>query len=261
MNTDRTGVVIDTLPPGALTRCEARRVVRRERSGSSSPVVVETSEGLWFTKLRGAAQGVAPLVAELIVAELADVLSLSVPRRALVSVPAEIPSDDENDELRDLLARSTGLNVGFAVLESARNLTRPEYERVPLDVAATTLWLDLLVQNLDRTPANPNIMVRRGVYWLIDHGAALSFHHDWRGVTEQSPRLAYDVAGHVFGWSAPVLPNVHAMVSARLTREAIAQAVSVVPDELLQQSVEAALDPNRHRAMYAAWLWKRRQWM
>jgi hypothetical protein len=40
----------------ALARVSATRVVRRERSGSSSPVIVESTDGTWFTKLRGAAQ-------------------------------------------------------------------------------------------------------------------------------------------------------------------------------------------------------------
>ena len=242
----------------ALARVSATRVVRRERSGSSSPVIVESTDGTWFTKLRGAAQGIAPLIAELIVAELADTLSLAVPARGLIDVPRGIPSNDVNDELRDLLDASAGLNVGFRVLEAARNLTRPEYERVPLDVAVSILWLDLFVQNLDRSPANPNVMVRRGTYWLIDHGAALSFHHDWSRVHEQSAREPYDIAGHVFGWTAPVLPSIHDTLATRITRECLADAVAVVPDEYL--AVEGG-DLPRRRAMYAAWLWKRRQWM
>lgn len=183
---------------------QATRVVRRERSGSSSPVVVESTDGVWFTKLRGAAQGIAPLIAELVVAELARCVQLPVPERALVTLHAEIPSDDQNDELRDLLTASVGTNVGFVVLESARNLTRPEYERVPLDIASTILWLDILVQNLDRSPANPNIMVRRGTYWLIDHGAAFPFQHDWSAVREDTAQRPYRIDQHVFGWAEPM---------------------------------------------------------
>lgn len=242
----------------ALSTVQATRIVRRERSGSSSPVIVESSTGAWFTKLRGAAQGVAPLVAELIVAELAEALSLAVPARALIALPPDIPSDDVNDELRDLLDRSAGLNVGFHLLEAARNLTRVEFERVPLDVAASVLWLDMLVQNLDRTPANPNMMVRRGTYWLIDHGAALSFHHDWGAVHEYSARQPYDLQGHVFGWAAPVLAAVHESLGVRATRALFNRAVSVVPDEYLAGT---GVDVSRRRAAYAAWLWKRRQWM
>lgn len=236
----------------------AARVVRRERSGSSSPVVVTTTDGEWFTKLRGAAQGVAPLVAEIIVAELAEAIGLPVPARVLVTVPADIPSDDANDELRDLLTASVGINVGFALLEAARNLTRAEYERVPLDVAATVLWLDMLVQNLDRSPANPNVMVRRGTYWLIDHGAALPFQHDWSTVREDSAQRPYAIANHVFSWAEPVLAAAHQLVSGRVTREVLERAVHYVPEEYLMGSHGGV---PRRRAMYVAYLWKRLQWM
>lgn len=233
-------------------------VVRRERSGSSSPVVVQSAEGLWFTKLRGAAQGVSALIAELIVAELADGLELAIPARVFVELPAHVTSTDPSDELRDLLDASAGVNLGFELLESARNLTMAEYERVPLDVAASVLWLDILVQNLDRSPANPNIMVRRGTYWLIDHGAALPFQHDWSAVHEGSARRPYDVAGHVFGWAAPVLSLAHEMLAPRCTRAVIEAAAAVVPDEFLDVF---GGDVARRRAMYVAYLWKRVQWM
>lgn len=211
---------------------------------------------MWFTKLRGAAQGLPTLVAELIVAELAERLMLSVPSRALVELPADIPSDDVNDELRQLLDASAGMNVGFSLLESARNLTRQEAGQVPLEVASSVLWLDILVQNLDRSPANPNIMVRRGTYWLIDHGAALPFQHDWTSLHEESPQRPYDIAGHLFGWAAPVLSLAHDLLAPRLTRDVLAEVTAVVPDEYLSAF---GGDVARRRAMYAAFLWKRLQ--
>jgi hypothetical protein len=236
----------------------AERVVRRERHGSSSPVVVECADGPWFTKLRGAAQGVATLIAELIVAELAEHLSLSTPARVLVKLPADIPSDDANDELRQLLDASVGTNVGFAVLDNARNLERQEAERVPLEVAAAVLWLDMLAQNFDRTPANPNIMVRRGTYWLIDHGATLPFQHDWSSVREESAQRPYNIEKHLFAFAAPVLSLAHDLLAPRIDREALAESISVVPDEFL--SVFGG-DVARRRAMYSAFLWKRLKWM
>ena len=242
----------------ALPVVHATRVVRRERHGSSSPVVVECADGMWFTKLRGAAQGVPTLIAEVIVAELAERLSLSTPARSLVEIPADIPSDDVNDELRQLLDASVGTNVGFALLENARNLERQEADRVPLEVAAAVLWLDMLVQNLDRTPANPNIMVRRGTYWLIDHGATLPFQHDWSSVREESAQRPYNIAGHLFGFAAPVLSLAHDLLTPRLTREVIAESIAVVPEEFL---AVFGGDVARRRAMYGAFLWKRLQWM
>ena len=67
-----------------MNAVRARRIVSSHKRGSSWPVVAETEEGHFLVKLRGAAQGTAPLAAEVIVAELADALGLAVPRRALL---------------------------------------------------------------------------------------------------------------------------------------------------------------------------------
>lgn len=235
------------------TRVTAQRVLRRDRRGSSSPVVVETEAGPRFVKLHGASQGVLPLVAEIIVAQLAEAIGLHVPARQLVTLPEDVPSDDVNDELRDLLDASVGLNLGFALLDGARDLTAAEFAQVDLATAARVLWLDALVQNLDRTPRNANLMMRRGTVWCIDHGACLPFQHDWAGVTETHPQRAYDTAGHVFAWAAPVLPDVQAELAPLVTRVRLHAAVAPVPDAWL------GADPVRRREAYAAFLWKRLQ--
>src|SRR5206468_7088021 len=92
-----------------------------DRRGSSWPVLVETEDGLQFTKLRGAAQGTGALVAEVIVAELAEALGLLVPSPSLVTLDPDVESVDRNDELADLLRVSAGVNLGFAYLDDARS--------------------------------------------------------------------------------------------------------------------------------------------
>jgi hypothetical protein len=68
----------------------AERITAGGRRGSSRPLVVETRAGVRIVKLRGAAQGTAPLVAEIIVAELAEAIGLAVPPRSLIELPAGI---------------------------------------------------------------------------------------------------------------------------------------------------------------------------
>ena len=91
----------------------ALRVVRADRGGSSWPVLIETDAGVFHTKLRGAGQAPASLVAEIIVGALADALGLSVPARVLIDIPSDVPVDDRHQELGDLLHRSVGRNLGF----------------------------------------------------------------------------------------------------------------------------------------------------
>src|SRR5262245_61167283 len=126
---------------------EVVRVLRRDRRGSSSPVVVETTDGEWILKLRGAAQGTAALVAEVIVGGIADRLGLPVPERRVLRLAPDTPTDDRNDELADLLNASRGENLGFRFLDRARTPRPEEIARVSADFASQVRWLDWLVMN------------------------------------------------------------------------------------------------------------------
>ena len=48
-------------------------------------------------------------------------------------------------------------------------------------LAGRVLWFDALVGNVDRSWRNPNMLFWHGGLQLIDHGAALTFHHHWPG--------------------------------------------------------------------------------
>lgn len=242
-----------------LPRYPALRILRRDRRGSSSPVVVETAAGRFVVKLRGAAQGSAVLVAEVIVGALADFLGLAVPRRALVPLAPATPTDDANDELADLLQASWGENLGFEFLERAHPVHPTELAFVDRDWATQVRWLDWLVLNPDRTPASPNLLAhgRRG--WLIDHGAALHFHFDWAAVTEQSPWRP-EAPGHLLAPWATNLVEWDPILTGLLAREDLERAVAAVPDSFLVPLVPSPATPERlarRRAAYVAFLWKR----
>jgi hypothetical protein len=219
-------------------------------------VVVETAGGVFVAKLRGAGQGVAALVSEIIVAALAERLGLPVPERALVELAKTTPSDDGNDELSDLLRFSVGLNVGFRWLDDAHEPTAEYLRSLEDDFVARLLWLDGLTMNPDRSPTNPNILVWQRQPWLIDHGAALPFQHSWALVTEDSPRAPTDYTRHVFHERLALLPGIDAVLAPQVTRAVLAQAVAAVPEEFF-----TALHPSRAaartRAAYHAFLWKR----
>ena len=243
---------------------EATRVLRAERRGSSCPVLVETRAGIRFTKLRGAAQGTAPLVAELIVAELAEALGLRVPARSLVELPYEVESLDLNDELADVLRASAGINLGFAYLADARPIDPAEIDRIDVETAAAILWLDGLVLNPDRTRRNPNLLWSGGQLHLIDHGAALGFHYAWADVDEDAPRRPMAAReAHLLQARVPSLAPFDERFAGCLTRDVVERAVEIVPDALLQpllgplapRSLHEVL--RRRRAAYAAFLWKR----
>jgi hypothetical protein len=234
----------------------AHRVLLADRSGSSWPVIVETDAGVFYTKLRGAAQAPTSLVAEIVVGALADALGLSVPTRVLIDIPPGIPIDDPHQELGQLLRLSIGRNLGFQVLPNAQSFRLGDEPRVDQELASTIVWLDGLVQNPDRTVKNPNLLWSRKQLWLVDHGAALGFQYDWPAVTEASPRSGrWSVTDHVLRARATRVAAMDESLAARLHREALESAVDGVPDDFLVEDGAKAL--RRRRAAYVAFLWKR----
>ena len=233
----------------------ARRVIAADRGGSSWPVLIDTEAGVFFTKLRGAAQAPATLVAEIIVGQLADALSLSVPARVLIEVPPDLQSDDRHEELAQLLRFSVGLNLGFEYLSGAQIFQPSDLGRVDPDLASRIVWLDGLVQNPDRSAKNPNLLWSRNRLWLIDHGACLGFHHRWSNVTEASPRArGWQPSSHVLRSRAIRLTLVDPAITALLDRTVLEAAIDTVPEEFLAKTGTTA---RRRRAAYVAFLWKR----
>ncbi|HXK16533.1 MAG TPA: HipA family kinase [Polyangiaceae bacterium] len=224
--------------------------------GSSWPVLAQAGGQKVVVKLRGTAQGLLPLVAEIVVGALADALGLATPERCLVEVSPEVVSDDPHEELRDLLERSHGLNLGLRYLDGFRDVTVGDASRVDPQLAASIVWLDALVQNPDRTPKNPNLMIKAGKIELIDHGAALDFHHDWRRVTEQAPREAGNfVAEHLLQVTEQQLAAADSALAPKISRPTLERALSEVPDDFLAEPGSDA--PERQRAAYVAYLHKR----
>jgi len=228
------------------------RILARIRNASSSPVIAETEAGTYFVKLRGAAQGTLALVAEIIVAELGQAIGLNVPKRTLVTLDADTPSDDHNDELAQLLGFSQGLNLGFEHLQGARDLRPDETHLIDEATAAKIVWLDALTMNPDRTAKNTNILIHQRKPWIIDHGAALGFQYDWTRINEQTARRPYAFERHLLINRAADI----AAVGTAITRDTIEAAVAAVPDDFLIPHL-GQTPIARRREAYAAVLWKR----
>lgn len=224
------------------------------REGGSLPGVVEADDlGMYVCKFRGAGQGVRVLVAEVIVSELALRLGLRTPRLAVLDLVADIARYEADEEVQDLLRASLGLNLGVDFLPGSFG---HETLDVSDDESARVLWLDAFTANVDRTWRNPNLLQWHGGLWLIDHGAALYFHHGWQGGVTDPDRFArqpWDVTGHVFGdvaqRSRSRLAEVGAEAATVLTTDVLEDVVAQVPSDWLQP-VPGAENPEQLRAAY-----------
>jgi hypothetical protein len=162
--------------PAVLRTVTATRYVTPLREGGSLPAIVEADDdGLYVCKFRGAGQGPKALAAEVVAGELARGLVLPVPELVLVELDPELARAEPDPEIQDLIAASAGLNLGVDFLPGS--LPYSPSQPPEADLAAAVVWLDALVENVDRTPRNPNLLRWHGRLWLIDHGASLFVHH------------------------------------------------------------------------------------
>ncbi len=166
-------------PSPTLRTVSATRYVTPLREGGSLPAIVEADDlGLYVLKFRGAGQGPLALVAELIAGEIGRALGLPVPEIVLVEVDAVLGRNEPDSEIRELLRASVGLNLGLDYLPGSATFDAAA-DRAEADLASGVVWFDAFVTNVDRTPRNPNLLWWHKALYLIDHGAALYFHHNW----------------------------------------------------------------------------------
>ena len=214
----------------------AHRYVQPLREGGSLPAIVDTDDGLYVVKFRGAGQGPRALVAELIVARLARIIGLPTPDIALVDVPPPFGVSEPDPEIQDLLRASRGINVGLRYLDGAFNFAlAAAHDVVTRDFAARLVWLDAFVTNPDRTHRNTNLLVWQRQPWLIDHGAALYAHHDWDSVDETRTRSPFPlIREHVLITSSDAIQDIDDELADRINGDVVADILRDIPDALLE---------------------------
>lgn len=223
--------------------------------------MVDTDDGLFVVKFRGAGQGAKALVAEIIGGTLADLLGLPIPSLALVYVSEAFGKSEPDPEIADVLRKSHGINVGLRYLDGAFNFDATAAgDLISIAQATRIVWLDALLTNPDRTARNTNLLIWERSPWLIDHGAALYAHHDWAAVDEIRMRSPFPlIRDHVLLTHAADVSTVDDEMAAKLTPDMIANVVDSVPDALLADAAYQADgdSPAAARARYRAYLTSR----
>ncbi len=113
--------------------------------------------------------------------------------------------------------------------------------------------LDSLITNIDRTRRNTNLLNWNKELWLIDHGAALYFHHNWESWEAQIPKTFPSIKDHVLLERATKLTEAATEIQSRLTTELLQAIVATIPDDwLTNPGLELA--PAQQREVYVALL-------
>ena len=235
----------------------ATRYVTPLRQGGSLPALIEADDGsLYVMKFAGAGQGPKALIAELVAGQIGRALGLRVPELVFITLEPGLGAGEGDPEIRSLLAASIGLNLGLRFLPYAfeyHPLLRPPPS--PAEASAI-VWFDAFVTNVDRTPRNVNLLYQQRRLWLIDHGACLYFHHDWRNYLARSRTPFAPIRDHVLLRFARELAEADGILRPMLTPELLGRIIGLIPEVWLRDGAPFATHAE-HRQAYVRWLMHR----
>ncbi|MCX5259859.1 DUF4996 domain-containing protein [Streptomyces canus] len=215
-----------------LKEAIATRYITPLREGGSLPGLVEADDrGTYVIKFTGAGQGRKTLVAEVVAGELARRLGFRVPRLVTLDLDPDLGLGEPDVRVQELLKSSGGTNLGMDFLSGALGFDPLAFPVGP-EEAGRIVWFDALVNNVDRSWRNPNLLWWRGEVWLIDHGATMIWQHNWPGA-EKSAARPYDASDHVLKPFAPDVAAAAAELAPRVTEDLLAEVTAEIPDAWL----------------------------
>jgi hypothetical protein len=102
-------------------------------------------------------------------------------------------------------------------------------------LASKIVWFDSYITNVDRTARNTNMLVWHKKLWLIDHGAALYFHHNWADYEQRSRTPFAPIKDHVLLHKASRLEEAAEILQPMITRSKLQEILAAIPDEWLEE--------------------------
>jgi hypothetical protein len=238
-----------------LRTVQTIRYVLALREGGSLPAIVEADDlGLYVVKFRGAGQGPLALVAELVAGEIGRALGLKVPELVFAEVDAALGRNEPDAEIRHLLNASTGLNLALDYLPGSTTFDPAAGDRATPEIASMAVWFDAFVQNVDRTPRNPNLLMWHHSLHFIDHGSALFFHHNWHTAEEKAESPFAQIGKHVLLPWASAIADASSLAHRRLTPAVLRSILHQVPDAWIASGSAPA---EQRRAQYFEYLSRR----
>jgi hypothetical protein len=239
-----------------LRTITASRYVTPLREGGSLPAIVEADDdGLYVLKFRGAGQGPKALIAELLAGEIGRLAGLPVPEIVLMQLPPDLARTEPDAEIQSLISASAGLNLALDYLPGSVTFDPLSFQP-DAALASSIVWFDALICNVDRTARNVNMLMWHRRLWLIDHGAALYFHHAWSNHDEHARSPFTLIKDHVLLKHASMLEAVDADLRQRLAMEKIAEIVESIPDSWIAEE-PGFTSKAEQRSMYVKYFSER----
>jgi hypothetical protein len=176
----------------------------------------------------------------------------------LVELDPVLGRSEPDFEIQNLVKNSGGLNIALDFLPGALVFDAAQAPDVAGELASRIVWLDAYVANVDRTARNTNMMVWHRQLYLIDHGAAFYFQHDWTTYTQNATNPFKMIREHVLLQAATDIDAADERARSLLTTEHLRTITDLIPDDWLgprgQAEQDQTLLPADRRAAHLHFL-------
>lgn len=165
------------------------RAITYFNRGNSFPIVLEHQGKKYLVKLREGMSGKYSLLSEWLGNRMGSVLGLNTQAPLWLNLE-EVEMEGLHEEVRDLIQKSRGLNIGFGFLENANELREAALDDLDKRAFQEVFLLDVLLLNIDRSPENANLLQAQGAIWPIDYESSMLFQEILDGSeVRNNPRI------------------------------------------------------------------------
>lgn len=208
------------------------------KSGSSVPVVGKAYNGEFFIKLLGSGDGAYALISEYIINAIAKSLDLPVLSKQLVEITESTRLTVLYEEVRDMVERSLGVNLGYLYYKQDKSLSLQEICDGLSEYHKKYLFLlDVLFRNIDRTSQNHGIIWANDTFMISDFGVSLTIRSVLEGKNYEDKMVTKQLLKRLCFYSDDIDERVYELFFSTLEKVQIDQIVQSMPDEWFKFSL------------------------
>jgi hypothetical protein len=141
--------------------------------GNSFPIIIEDKGKNYFVKLQAGMSGKHALVSEWIGTQLGNQIGIPTQIPHWIELNSNVEMEAIHIEVRDLIGKSLGTNIGFPYLKEAKDVRKEDLESLEEEQRNEIFLFDLMMINIDRTPSNINLMDLEGKLLSVDYESSL----------------------------------------------------------------------------------------
>ena len=205
------------------------------RAGSSLPLIVGGSDGQkYVVKPRGSGEGTLANIAEFLSLQLGRLAQIPVLEPVCLWIEADFAKKASDPEIRELLAKSAGINLGTKYVEAASVYHETRAPLMAPEMKDHIFLYDLFLLNIDRNASNPNLIFNHDGLWCLDYASAVTMRNVVTGNGHKEFVLLKEIKRHLF-----YRENIDAYSFIRKFREIPDSSIIEVIDELPEEWLAA----------------------